>query len=141
MKTLNEVIEKCQENINLVDRGEWEGDCFLSHEYMIDILHYLKEYQEYKDQYNEAIKNCKKAEQDHYNIVMKNYILDNEPLTWYELQTMEGEPIWVEGSWEIVDGCYEEYFSTDTGAVYYRKNDECYGDYGKDWQAYRRETK
>ena len=48
MKILDEVIEKCQENVDLVDRGEWEGDCFLSHEYMVDILRYLKEYKKQK---------------------------------------------------------------------------------------------
>ena len=46
MKTLDEVIKKCQENVDLVDRGWWEEDCFLSHEYMVDALHYLKEYRE-----------------------------------------------------------------------------------------------
>ena len=134
MKTLNEVIKIIQDLLICEDD--------IAYTYHVDdALYYLKEYLNYKNQYNEAIKNCKKAEQDHYNITMKNYILDNEPLTWYELQTMEGEPIWVEGSWEIIASCYEEYFSTDTGAIYHRKNDECYGDYGKDWQAYRREKR
>lgn len=48
MKMLDEVIEKCQENVDLVARGWNEEDCFLSHEYMVDMLHYLKEYKKQK---------------------------------------------------------------------------------------------
>ena len=120
MMTLDEVIIGIKEQMGL-------GDPIL-----IDALHYLKD--------------MKNLEED-YDILYNKYWREfnqqqaNPPLTWDELKTMEGKPIWVEGSWEIIDGCYEEYFSTDTGGIYYRKNDECYGDYGKDWQAYRREKR
>ena len=85
MKTLNEVIEKCQENVDLVARGWDEEDCFLSHEYMVDALHYLKEYQGYligkeiSEAFDEAFTE-----------------MYNPPLTWDELKTMEGKPVWVE---------------------------------------------
>ena len=51
---------------------------------------------------------------------------------------MVGKPLWIEGGWQVIDCCSDDCFSTDCGAVFYRKNDECYGDYGKDWYAYRK---
>ena len=140
MKTLDEVIETAP---------------YIGTEWTNDALYYLKEY---KNKQNIgtmmfALHNTNKTVCDDcwlsremakegFKQIYKKYIEEeNPPLTWNELQTMEGKPIWVEGSWEIIASCYEEYFSTDTGGIYYRKNDECYGDYGKDWQAYRREKR
>lgn len=52
MKTLDELIEKCQENVVSVNEGWDEADCFLSYDYMVDTLHYLKEYQKFRKALN-----------------------------------------------------------------------------------------
>ena len=68
----------------------------------------------------------------------------NDPLTWDELKTMEGKPVWVEGEgcglWAIV-GKYEktiydtEYIDFIGYATLQRNN------MGEYWQAYRKERK
>lgn len=125
MKTLDEVIKACQENVNLVDRGEWEEDCFLSHEYMIDALHYLKEYRNcIACAYADSYLRCTKEDR-------------NDPLTWSELKQMEGKPVWVEdkdcySKWEIINGVYDDGISF--GDYFLNKNE-----FGIVWQAYRKE--
>ena len=130
MKTLNEVI-MCLEGCGHIDCDDCPyhyedekieiDDCEQVYK---DALQYLKMYKELADD-SEAFAEWK----------------ENPPLTWDELKSMAGKPIWVEGSWEIIDSCNDDYFSTDSGAMYFRKNDECYGDYDTDWQAYRKERK
>ena len=120
MKTLNEVLEKL-EFAKRVSFG-----CVLAKHVEVDdltdALHYLREYRKL-----DSLDAIAFPEDD------------NPPLSWQDLKQMEGKPVWVEGSWEIIDSCTEDYFSTDSGAMYFRRNDECYGDYGTDWQAYRKE--
>ena len=64
--------------------------------------------------------------------------LDNPTLTWDELKTMEGKPVWVEEKgmlsiWIIIGDVSENWlYSTDCNA--YRHEE-----YGKIWNAYRKE--
>ena len=98
MKTLNEVIkalEWCVDDSHddcdgcPYDTGE-VTDC---HDRNVDALYYLKEYQgyligkEFSEAFDEA---CTE--------------MYNPPLTWDELKTMEGKPVWLEflndeGNW------------------------------------------
>ena len=67
--------------------------------------------------------------------------LDNPPLTWEELKTMEGKPVWVEERdcyyWAVI-GKYESTTSHEflclRGLFLMDKDD-----YGKTWQAFRKE--
>ena len=69
---------------------------------------------------------------------------ENEPLTWDELRTMEGKPVWVvpeaeKGYWFVI-----EFFNNNP---YYGGDRVCFTndvmlnrcDLGKTWQAYRKE--
>ena len=106
MKTLDEVIFEAPYSLT-----PWEADA----------LNYLKEYQGYLigKEINEAFD---EAFTEIYN----------PPLTWDELEQMEGKPVWIEGPcitggphWIIV-GPSHLYNEKITG-------------YGKAWQAYRKE--
>ena len=125
MKTLDEVIEQHEYCIAV---GEWAcGDCRCRDKdgfcrIRENTLPHLKEYREL----------LQKTQQ----------LEDNPPLTWDELKEMEGKPVWLDvDGWLIIDHCGNDYFSTNSGALYFRKNDECFGDYGTDWTAYRKERK
>lgn len=128
MKTLDEVIKAFEYT--------YENDP-IAWTYGVDALHYLKEYQGYligkeiSEAFDEAF----------------TEIYNNSPLTWNELKKMEGKPVWIEHDssstkyqrWVLV--C--EY--TDANKITIIANhlltqimpDE----YGKTWQAYRKERK
>ena len=138
MKTLDEVIavmdhvEFCCTNCKLQFDCD-EVECILE-----DALHYLKEYH---DAYGNVI-----ASMNHH--LRKIHELEqNDPLTWEELHTMEGKPIWVESSgsfnrrrWMFVG----EWFDDDEMRLFDMGYD--YPDYisknsyeSGTWQAYRKE--
>ena len=133
MKTLDEV--KALENVALADTdGESEG-YFLA----VDALHYLKEYQRYQ---NTPSRNGHMALVDYFEESQKN-----EPLSWDELKSMEGKPVWVEyisckrKVWAIVDCFYTDAFGKVNMNValphdYWHLEKELIG---KAWQAYRKE--
>ena len=77
MKTLDEVIKACEETVSDVDRGVDIEGCYLGATETRDALHYLKHLQEY------------------YNMSREHHE-PNPALTWDELRTMEGKPVWVE---------------------------------------------
>ena len=82
MKTLDEVI-KALENVALADSdGESEG-YFLA----VDSLHYLKEFKRISARLEKIALG---------NITETLEKLDNPALTWEELKTMEGKPVWIE---------------------------------------------
>ena len=97
-----------------------------------DALHYLKEY---------------RAE-----LAQNSGELGNDPLTWSELQQMEGKPVWIEGehgciwdqkSWVLIRLDKENddliiCVGTDNGHYAFAIGKE---DYGTDWQAYRKERR
>lgn len=133
MKTLEEVID-------LFDKGcirpcvecpcYGMKDC---QEQLIAESYYLHKYQEIEDEYNE-LKDWWAEEH-----------AENVPLTWDELKTMEGMPVWVEdglenGEWYIIE-CF-----TDSGRfiAHDRYADDTVFkavDMGNEWQAYRKERK
>ena len=163
MKTLEETIDGMTALL-------LSGECIDLSDVVTSARHYLKEYQAEKgslanaralteeayEKHTRWIENCKKA-YDKYKSLELGLIhahadlLDNPALTWDELKGMEGKPVWVEtfnrkdGRWVIflrtrkwcVDPCEVAIFSNMSrgGSTFYRDN------YGKTWQAYRKERK
>ena len=141
MKTLDEVIkvmdhvEFCCTNCKLQFDCD-EVECFLK-----DALHYLKEYKANREDPDGDHQRLKKAR----NLLWEFY--QNEPLSWEELKTMEGKPVWVEylrdgatydAEWCIVKDIDDDLLHDTEGYGYGRANK--YGDgYGVGWQAYRKE--
>ena len=137
MKTLDEVIkgfecclniecDKCPYKILFNDDTHVPCDQIEKDE---DALFYLKEYQTLQFGYIKAM-----ADLD-----------DNPPLTWDELKTMKGKPVWVveEGyqTWEYWSLVYwmnadELTLLNENGQTTYSKNEQ-----GTVWQAYRKERK
>lgn len=104
-----------------------------------DALHYLREYQRYQ---NTPSRNGHMALVDYFDESQKN-----EPLSWDELRTMEGKPVWVEGShgpalsykgWALISFDKQ---GDDMKCQLYNSAEFWIGeeDYGTDWQAYRKE--
>ena len=145
MKTLDEVIEKL-EFATRVSFG-----CVLAKNVEVDdltdALHYLREYREYAKAVDERYAEIEKKQSDAYWMwVNKTAELErNDPLTWDELKTMEGKPVWVE--WASPRKHYREWFLLDVqgeGTIVFRavNGDSLYlseCDLGKTWQAYRKE--
>ena len=102
-----------------------------------DALFYLKEYRWIQE-------NCADA-------LAEKYPSENVPLTWDELRTMEGKPVWIEvdekyKGWVTVGKFYSLFENEDLDAhvnLYYfgrsmEYSKEMYRYY---WQAYRKERK
>lgn len=149
MKTLDEVITVLEECF-LKNRKEWciENCPYLQNneqtcrkDVLVDALDYLKEYY-YRDKKLRKVTN-------HVENVCMQYICmieelnKNEPLTWNELRTMEGKPVWVEffyedgqhfdSNWFLVNFVSESFCDVigKLGTSRLVKNDY--------WQAYRKE--
>lgn len=125
MKTLDEVI--CE----VAKRRDLDND----------IYHYLKEYQKIEDEYHE-LKDWWAEEHT-----------ENVPLSWDELNEMEGKPVWVKiggyiGQWSIVHmitpHLFARYYAWPKSpddpmkALAAELNEE---NYGKTWKTYRKELK
>ena len=180
MRTLEEVIDSItkQSGLEIRDVRKPEKDRFwVDRETYNDALHYLKEYKEKcheldilvlenrrafeqlgveTTRYQEAVKNCEAAENKYRKLAEEtSQNLGNtsqkELLTWEELKTMLGKPVWVEvngtkalhtSGWGIV-GCTS--FTTWEGVPCFSlvKVGVTYAlpikEYGKTWQAYRKE--
>lgn len=136
MKTLDEVIKgfECCENIDcdncpykilFNDDSHVPCDQFSKDE---DALHYLKEFQGLSKMWNDHLD----KEQE------------NPPLTWDELRTMKGKPVWVEAllykQWAVIAYIGEEYIRFE-GANLYAPECRIYMGEDNGWQAYRKERK
>ncbi len=129
MKTLDEVIVALEVCTSGYCSHPKHGDCpYLNERYdcdtrqrKLDALHYLKEYQRYQ---NTPSRNGHMALVDYFEESQKN-----EPLTWQELKSMEGMPVWVE--WTKTEESYwcfvGEWFDDDEMRVYHIGRD--YADY------------
>ncbi len=115
MKTLDEVIGFMEERQKTED---WDV--------RRDALQYLKWYKELADDSEAYVK-----------------WRENPPLTWDELKTMEGKPVWVEGAEHPETGAW--YLIQKVDALVWLRTS--YGDWvtlhkpthGTGWQAYRKE--
>lgn len=149
MKTLDEVIDDLRDRMGF-------GDPVL-----VDAIHYLKEYRTHKEDIAAA-----QDELSAFHCWLKEQEKDKLPLTFDELKQMVGKPVWVEmvgfslggypmswKYWAIVSLCDEEILRivhdqfenldlADEELGVWNANaiwDMPKEDYGKTWQAYRRE--
>ena len=149
MNTMDEVIKALEYCLNPVDNfGNCNAECPYihccdpsNHDVTEDALHYLKKYRE---EYKALIKTINEAidmEMKYYHMIEE--LERNSPLTWDELCTMEGKPIWVEffyedgqrfdSDWFLVGSVSESFCDVIgiLGTSRLVKNDY--------WQAYRKE--
>lgn len=93
--------------------------------------------------YLEAVKNCEKAENKYYMLCELNR-QPNNPLTWDELKTMVGKPVWVEAllykQWAIIAYVGDEHLRFE-GVSLYAPESRVYMGEDDGWQAYRKERK
>ena len=146
MKTLDEVIKADE----CCDHGEPDSRCedcpyngigACCAERETDALYYLKEYRETK-KHLACLDDAEIRGDD-------TQVVNNHPLTWDELQAMEGKPVWVEekytfsnewhGRWEVICSVWDDEWDDDpylsmTNEEYRHKDDM-----GERWQAYRKE--
>ena len=106
-----------------------------------DALFYLREYCEKRDEICEIAK----IMADSWELRKQTMAFEdrNEPLSWDELQQMEGKPVWIEenyfdgeewhGRWNIVHHINKCTLYTIGSDGYYAKT------LGMTWQAYRKE--
>lgn len=141
MKTLDEVIdalEICSQIDAECDKCPYKptakGWC---EEKDRDALHYLKEYQwqmTNPDGDHQQLLKCQALLQDFYR---------NEPLTWDELYSRNGMPIWIEDSFDNGEWYIIECFTASNRFVAHdRWGDTTLfnkKDMGDVWKAYRRE--
>ena len=87
MKMLDEVIkalEICSTQLRCDGVCPYHKSGCIEYEMEKDALHYLREYKNCKDcAYSDSYLRCTKED-------------SNDPLTWDELKTMEGKPVWYE---------------------------------------------
>ena len=152
MKTLDEVITE------LEDEGVFPDALYHLKMYRSDMQMYADNQKYWEDELKQKIKDFGDA-QERYIAKLKELEIGtlNNPLTWDELLTMEGEPVWVEtktegGRWGIVrEFRLEDETRTTcigfTPRIFYHVLFECQNgvidcfehNYGKTWQAYRKE--
>ena len=128
MKTLNEVIEVFETGMLISDKPYDEA----FREFNSDALFYLKKLKRIEAKIEKiAIGNVE-------DTLSK---IDNPPLTWDELKTMKGKPVWVNCAakrWIVIadfreNGNGEEYFEATDGGLFSAKTQSDL------WQAYRKE--
>jgi len=146
MKTLGEVIkalEKCMAD----DAIESEGVYLAT-----DALHYLKDYRMLVADFAAKQKELEDAK-DRYQEIEDEYeelkdwwaeeYAENVPLTWDELQSMKGKPVWIEQEdqvdagktykgWVVIRDILEYAIVTEPRLFSYKG-------YGETWKAYRHE--
>ena len=157
MKTLDEVIkawEFCPQNPETCQGCPYQYDSARTEDcYKDDALYYLKKYRDNFEARNDQVTRYQKAAKDCEEILtdyvaLKQYWSEqqeNPPLTWDELKTMEGKPVWVVfttagkwrydyGEWIIITYIDDyELIDNDDYGFYPQKS------YGTEWQAYRKE--
>ena len=128
MKTLDEVIEELQ----YWDTCNEYPECFYDDEVTRDTLNYLKEYKRVQNKIEKIALG---------NIEDTLDKLDNKPLTWDELKTMEGKPVWVEtesiNGWVIVE--IRDSFMKGREYIKFGLLELSNKDLGKTWQVYKKE--
>lgn len=128
MKMLDEVIKAFE----CCDHGEPDSNCKeCSYDFLgaccrvreEDALTYLRGYREVLPEYAQ----------------MKADAALNTPLTWDELKTMEGKPVWVavdgKERWRIIREVSSEHLILESGLPLHR----CWMNHPDGWQAYRKE--
>ncbi len=146
VKSLDKVIELAEhclkpmgQNLCSTCPGRYANRCNVWE----DSLHYLKEYKNTDENYKKAIAHVTEVI-DHYEKMIADYLSVNNPaLTWDELRTMEGKPVWVEQcngdtkGWLLILRTNFDVINCTTkhGNSFYLYKSS----YGERWQAYRKE--
>ena len=173
MKTLDEVIKAwsiCFSDNSRSDctgcpYADEDGDAACFNHDREDALHYLKEYRSKQDtiaeqlaeleQKNDHVCELAKTVCEEYdrlcNRLAEEY--SNDPLTWDELKSMEGKPVWfellnhdiwddpsyiVDSEWWIIGEVRKDDIIL---ATYLDKMELFKDDLGKTWQLYRKERR
>ena len=144
MLTLDEVIERLEGIFG-----------YISDSTKNDVLLYLKLYRSDKAQWEidrEAYETAGRTAREAYEAARDKHLAaikelndkHNPPLTWDELRTMEGKPVWIEllgkgqwKGWDVIGGFYTDDFGDAMCTV--RLDDYYLNDLEKTWQAYRKE--
>lgn len=152
MKTLDEVIERLEDDLHATDADSQL--IMLFDRDVADALYYLKMYRSdmqmysenqkyWEDELKQKIKDFGDAKERYIKRLKELEIGTlNPPLTWDELKAMEGEPVWVESHrfgnhWYLNRGIKDESCFYFVG--HYGENVLLYSDdIGKLWQAYRK---
>lgn len=155
MKTLDEVIdalEVCSQMDAECDKCPYhataKGWC---EEKDRDALHYLRELQLFRE--TPLMQGIHKAQNEYALYPVSDWGKDepdfNPALTWDELRHMEGKPVWVEeqfsnewhGRWEVISTINDTEFWDEDEKNIWMTDEECRykSNYGKTWQAYRKE--
>lgn len=142
MKTLDEVItglDICK-NFSYCTHPQ-KGECPYLYEdnscgqddLYRDALHYLKTIETTENLYHDAVNKLSKWEDEDW----KDRCL---PLTWDELRTMEGKPVWVVADkkerWRIIREVSSELLMLESGLPLHRS----WMNHPDGWQAYRKEN-
>ena len=145
MKTLDEVIDKFEK----CDLEVCCENCPYSTEQCVcdpDALYYLKEYKNTDENYKQAMAHVTEVI-DYYEKMVADYLsVNNPPLTWDELRTMVGKPVWMQwtvmgvwayGDWNLIQDADEDriWFVDKDGETF----DEEKEIHGNLWRAYRKE--
>ncbi len=174
MKTLDEILEAMTNEICLNSKADcWEVPVDLYgvivhylHEYRSDKIKWeadRKSYQGFVDSYiksrdkhQAAVIELKHKEKE-VNDILTDYVAlkqwwaeqqENLPLTWDELKTMEGKPVWIEGCgfshgfWVIIDYFSvgdEDFIALGGKCDEFWKQDMTDENNGDSWQAYKKE--
>lgn len=137
MKTLNEVIKDLESARIQVETGNGLWVDYRDNDNLkADALHYLKTIETTENLYHDAVNKLSKWEDEGW----KDRHL---PLTWDELKTMKGKPVWVHlfgsglGEWNLIHAQLDnQIWLTDGNGYIYDMHEE---KQGKTWQAYRNE--
>lgn len=140
MKTLDEVIQAQEICLRgACDKCSYDNSNFdiCDVKLQSDVLYYLKEYREMK-KHLACLDDAEIRGDD-------TQIINNPPLTWDELKTMEGKPVWVEyegfaPDWEVIEYIGNTKWKCgeiiETHLSILHKEDQ-----GKTWNAYRKERR
>ena len=144
MKTLDEIIYWCENRkallVGKATRDEMEeGILYYLKMYRSDQIEFMNNQKYWEDELKQKIKDFGDAKERYIKRLKELDIGTlNEPLTWDELKTMKGKPVWVEEKgmlsiWIIIWDVTENWLYP-TGCDAYRHEE-----YGKIWNAYRKE--
>lgn len=149
MKTLDEVIERLEDDLHATDADSQL--IMLFDRDVVDALRYLKEYRSERAMWEadrkwhlDWLEQYKEAREKHQQAVIE--LKKNPPLTWDELKQMTGKPVWLQwtvkgewhhGDWNLVNAQFgDSVWLVDSNGEEFDLLKEVQGAM---WQAYRKE--
>ena len=143
-RTLDEVIDCAEKWTENFDEGSLEKKMlFYLKMYRSDSRQWEADRKAYEDNRKQKLAECEAA-RDKYIARLKELEIGtlNNPLTWDELKTMVGKPVWVEAllykQWAIIAYVGDEHLRFE-GVSLYAPESRVYMGEDDGWQAYRKE--